>query len=314
MRAVTPRRIALLLLALVLAGCAGPAPVKVPVVQGPEFTFFVAADAHYGQSMWDNNEASNKANIDAMNALPGSAYPAEAGPGAVAAPVGVLVAGDLTDTGEYLNWNGYWLLHRHDGFRCDFGIGGEGRIKYPVFESYGNHDITNNRTVVINGIKERNRRREGLRLSPEGLHSSWDWGSVHFVNLNLYPGGPGTANNSLAFLKDDLAQKVVGSHRPVILFHHYGFDSFSCEERWWTDAEREAYYETVKDYNVIAIFNGHLHAQDHLQWHGMDAFIAGKAADGNFLVVRITADSLTVACRTQQGWGQCWKKAIVQTP
>ena len=134
MRATTPHRIALLLLlALVLAGCAGPAPVKVPVVSGSDFTFFVAADAHYGQSMWDNNEASNKANIDVMNALPGTAYPVEAGPGAVAAPVGVLVVGDLTDTGEYLNWNGYWLLHRHDGFRKDFGVGGEGRIKYPVF-------------------------------------------------------------------------------------------------------------------------------------------------------------------------------------
>jgi cytolysin (calcineurin-like family phosphatase) len=146
------------------------------------------------------------------------------------------------------------------------------------------------------------------------MHSSWDWGGVHFVNLNLYPGGLGAADKSLAFLVDDLAQKVGSSHRPVILFHHYGFDAFSCEDRWWTEPERETYYAAIKDYNVIAIFNGHLHSQGHLQWHGLDAFIAGKAADGNFLVVHITADRMTVAGRTQQGWRECWKKAIVRTP
>jgi cytolysin (calcineurin-like family phosphatase) len=311
MRVMTRRTLLVLLpLLLAFAGCSGP--VTMPVVAGSDFTFLVAADAHYGQSMWDNNEASNKANIDRMNALPGTAWPIGVETGAVASPVGVLVVGDLTDSGAWLNWNGYRLLHPHDGFREDFGVGGEGRVKYPVFESYGNHDITNGRTVVINGIKERNRRREGLNLSGNGLHSSWDWGKVHFVNLNLYPGGPGNANDSLAFLKDDLAQRVGNSRRPVILFHHYGFDSFSCEERWWTEAEREAYYAAIKDYNIVAIFNGHLHGQGHLQWHGIDAFIAGKAADGNFLVVHISADRMTVAGRTQQGWGECWSKTFLQ--
>ncbi len=312
MKRATIRRFTILLLALALAGCCGPKPFKVPEVPGTEFTFLVASDTHYGQSMWDNNEAGNKANIDAMNTLPGTPYPAEVEAGNVAAPVGVLVAGDLTDTGELLNWYGYWLLHRHDGFRNDFGIGGGGRIKYPVFEAYGNHDITSGRTVVVNGIKERNRQRGGLRLSPEGLHSSWDWGGIHFVNLNLYPGGPGSANNSLAFLTDDLSRQVGNTHRPVILLHHYSFDPFSCEDRWWTDAEREAYYQAIKDYNVIAIFNGHNHEQQHLQWHGLDAFIAGKAADGNFLVVHVSADHMTIAGRTRQGWGEHWSKAIVR--
>ncbi len=313
MKGLTVRRLAIpLLIALALTGCACPAPFKVPVVSGSDFTFFVAADTHYGQSQWDNNEAGNKANIDCMNTLPGTPYPAEAEAGAVAAPVGVLVVGDLTDSGERLNWIGYWVLHRHDGFRDDFGIGGKGRIKYPVFEAYGNHDITSGRTVVMNGIKDRNRHRDGLRLSTDGLHSSWDWGRVHFVNLNLYPGGPGSANDSLAFLKDDLAQRVGNSHRPVILFHHYSFDSFSCEDRWWTEPERDAYYDAIKNYNVIAIFNGHNHDQQHLQWHGIDAFIAGKAADGNFLVVHVTADKMVVAGRTHQGWGEHWSKAVAR--
>ncbi len=85
MKGLTVRRLAIpLLIALALTGCACPAPFKVPVVSGSDFTFFVAADTHYGQSQWDNNEAGNKANIDCMNTLPGTPYPAEAEAGAVA--------------------------------------------------------------------------------------------------------------------------------------------------------------------------------------------------------------------------------------
>ena len=296
-------------LLLFLAGCGG-APVPIPTTAEPDFTFLVVADTHYGQSMWDDNEAANKATIDSMNALPGTPWPPEANGGTVSAPLAAVVVGDMTDTGEYFNWNGYWLLRRHDGFREDYGARGEGRLTYPVLEGYGNHDLTRGRTVVLEGIKARNALRAGIRLSPDGLHASWDWGGVHFAHLNLYPGGPGGAHDSLAFLKADLAAQVGASRRPVILIHHYGFDPFSCEARWWTDTEREAYYAAIKDYNVVAIFNGHLHSQQHMQWHGIDAFTAGRAGDGCFLLVRVTADQLVVAGHTRQGWGACWKKAV----
>ncbi len=116
-------------------------------------------------------------------------------------------------------------------------------------------------------------------------HYSWDWHDVHFVQLNLFPGdspapiedlwlaGGGwdpAPRYSLSYLIDDLATFVRGSGRPVILIHHYGFDDFSKrngwsrtpggpQEPWWNEAERLAYWNAIKSYNVIAILTGHIH-------------------------------------------------------
>ena len=298
----------LLPLLLVLA-CGCGKPFTIPSVDSEEFTFFVVADTHYGLDQWDTNEAKNKATIDALKALPGTPYPEAAGGGVVAAPAGVLAAGDLTDSGVWSNWRGYRVLHWHDGFRTDYGFAGEGRLPYPVFEAFGNHDIAEGRSYVTKAIRARNAMRRGLNVSASGLQSSWDWGGIHFVNLGLYPGETAQAAGSLAFLREDKA-RLQGPQQPVILFHHYGFDDFSMQERWWTQPERDAYFAELADLNVLAIFHGHLHTQRHYQWHGMDVFIIGKAPDGDWLVVRVTPEQLIVTGRNAQGWGACWKKDI----
>jgi cytolysin (calcineurin-like family phosphatase) len=115
----------------------------------------------------------------------------------------------------------------------------------------------------------------------ETPHYSWEWDDVHFVQLNVFPGDFPSSEHpehdpqaALAYLAEDLAENVGrDSNRPVVLIHHYGFDDFSqrnsstttgCNddagrERWWTDFERLAYWNTIADYNVIGIFTGHLH-------------------------------------------------------
>lgn len=299
-------RLILVLLALALVGCGDRAPLPPLTAAGPSFTFFVVADTHYGLSQWSDNEAANKAAIDQMNCLPGTPCPLDMGDSTVETPIAVLVAGDLTDSGEYFNWFGYRLLHRHDGFRDDYAMDGKGRLKYPVLEAYGNHDIAEQRTVVRKQIVARNRRRTGLHLSENGLHSSWDWGNVHFINLNLYPGSTDKAGQSLDFVKDDLAHNLSKNGRPIVILHHYGFDPFSCEERWWTEQERETYYDAIKGFNVVAIFSGHNHAQSHRKWHDIDAYTAGRVSEANLLVVKVTPDKLIVAARSNDQWVTCW--------
>ena len=92
---------------------------------------------------------------------------------------------------------------------------------------------------------------------------SWDWGPVHFVSLDKYP----TIEFS-GWLEHELA--VVGQDRPVVLFHHYGFDSFSLD--WWTEAERQAYQDALAGYNVVGIFHGHTHGSWHYTWQGYDCY------------------------------------------
>ncbi len=66
---------------------------------------------------------------------------------------------------------------------------------------------------------------------------------------------------------DTLARHVGASGEPIVLMHHFGFDSFSLNDwNWWTPKQRRALYELLKDYNVAAFFHGHNHHAEHYRW------------------------------------------------
>jgi cytolysin (calcineurin-like family phosphatase) len=279
---------------------------------GPvDLTFFFTADTHYGLDLWNYNEPANKATIDAMNALPGTLYPSSIG-GVVGTPSGVLVAGDLTDTPEYINFNGAsipqigWAVQ---GFDDDYAVDGSGRIHYPVYEGYGNHDVDNTtHSYTLDGIMARNLVRPGVvHLSDNGLNYSWNWQGVHFINLNIYPGMTDRSAYSLAFLQEDLLH-YANTNTPIVLMQHFGFDSFGLG--WWTDQERQAFANVIDGYNILGIFHGHLHTTMKYQWNGYDVFNGSAAKDGNFLVVRIHGDQMDVASREDNRWGFTFSKTI----
>jgi cytolysin (calcineurin-like family phosphatase) len=284
-----------------------------------DVTFFIASDTHYGQDQWETNEAGNKSAIAVLNGLPGTAWPTP-DLGRVAEPRAVLVPGDLTDSGTGSNLNGYWLGKAHDGYVDDWPVNGGAKprqIRFPIIEGYGNHDVHNQTgDAVLKGIIARNKRSKLARtFSADGLHSAWDWDGVRFVNVGLYPGGTGYARESLAFFKDDLARHVGLSGRPVIVMQHYGFDDFSLEPRWWTDAERDAYGDAIKPYSVAAIFSGHQHWAQRLTWRGINNYVLPKAKGDNgtdgVYAVRILGSRMTVAHRRLSGrWDNVWTQGI----
>jgi cytolysin (calcineurin-like family phosphatase) len=282
---------------------------------GRDITFFVASDLHYGQEQEKNNEQGNKKAIALMNNLPGTAFP-NSDFGVVQKPRGVLVTGDLTDSGSSVNYDGKQSgVHVFDGFIDDYPVkGGIGEhILYPVFEGYGNHDVQKQTgDAVLKGIASRNvNRGTPVNISGNGLHYSWDWDDVHFVNLNLYAGGAGDARESLVFLRNDLAERVGASGKPVVIMQHYGFDKLSTEDRWWKQAERDAFYDAIKKYKVIAIFTGHDHKCHRILWNGIPDFGAPKArgdkgSDG-ILAVRMLDKKMIVAlCRLDGKWDGFW--------
>src|ERR1035441_8117970 len=66
---------------------------------------------------------------------------------------------------------------------------------------------------------------------------SWDWNGIHYVQLNKWAGdteegsdlsGDITTHPSgLNWLVSDLAERVGTSHRPIVIFQHFGYDCFS---------------------------------------------------------------------------------------
>ncbi len=232
-------------------------------------TFIATSDSHYVSSKNLDRIDRNKVSIERMNAIPGTLWPAEIGGGKVGQPRGVFALGDLIDDGDKRDET--LLQWRH--FEKQFGFDGtDGLLKYPVFEGWGNHDgppIGKEKFgfSVQSKIKERNilRKKAGRinNVSDNGLHYSWDWNKVHFVQANLYPADKQhpkiryslpwhDPQGSLAFLKDDLKINVGDSNRPIVIMSHCGVDT-----DWWHPEDWAEFYKAVKPYNVIAYFYGH---------------------------------------------------------
>jgi cytolysin (calcineurin-like family phosphatase) len=247
------------------------------------FTFFVAADPHYG---FEDVRDYNRRMIEEMNRLPGTPYPAELG-GHVQRPLGVLVAGDLTENGRPAEWQ---------QFRADFGLTGtDGLLRYPVFEATGNHDRRRGRHAVLDGVRSRHR----------SLTYSWDWQGVHFASLDRYP----TAANR-RWLANDLAR--LRPRQPVVLFFHYNLEG--PYSRYFKPAERAAFRDVVAPHNVVAIFHGHYHPEQRYVWNGIDVFDVGSPFwDTTFAVVRITREHLQVASWNwvEQRWENLVRKSLV---
>lgn len=280
------------------------------VVKTNDITFLVQSDIHYDELTL----TANKRRLQAMNAIPGTAYPPTFG-ARVDTPRGVVFCGDAADDAK--QW-------QYDYYLDDHGLTGEKLLEYPVTaELNGNHDGGLD-SIVGRGIVARNAQRPYLTgLSTNGFHCSWDWDQVHCVTLGVRPGvntNPYNSHGSLEFLIDDLATHVGNSGRAVVLFQHFGVDAYASQ--WWTEAERDAFYAAIKQYNVIGIFHGHTHTTSIYQWRGIDVYhaphmqVAGSVSvpvtsNQGFFTVRITSNRLDVAEMKADGtWGLSSSKPI----
>lgn len=260
--------------------------------------FLVASDLHFDTTAVKT--AVFDSVITSMNTITDLRFPD--GKEKVGKPFGVFIPGDITNSGKQKEWQ---------QFLDAFGLNGEQKLKYQVFESFGNHD-GNIDGIVRSGIIERNKNRKNLNsVSSNGLHYSLDRNGVHFVLLGSYPGNVWDSTcgwchyfkesfrdpqSSLVFLENDLKNNLRNKNQPVILFFHYGWDDFS--NLWWTPAEQEAFYKVIKDYNIAAIFHGHDHAAANYKWKGINVWSDGSPQrgeqTGSYLIVRVQKGEVSV--------------------
>ena len=300
-----------------------------------DVTFLVTSDSHYDAFENEDRNERNRATVVAMNHIAELTWPEKLGGERIGTPRAVLLLGDVLDDADRRFQGKSQGQQQWAYFVADFGLDGtDGRLKFPVFEGWGNHDgppagKERHGFSFQAQLKQRNqlRKAKGLisDLSDNGLHYSWDWDGVHFVQLNLYPGDephPKTRyspayhhpQRSLSFLRADLAANVAKSGRPVVLVHHYDLQGTD----WWHDDERNAYREAIGDYNVVAVFHGHTGTGVY-KWQGLDVVNTGQTENG-FFVVQITDTRLRLAYRLKDGqqrgkkpdgttdyeWGGAW--------
>ncbi len=287
-----------------------------------DVTFLVTSDSHYDAFENEDRNVRDRVTIDAMNRITEIRWPEHLGGGVIARPRGVALLGDVIDDGDRMKAGKNQSERQFRSFVADFGLDGtDGRLKFPVFEGCGNHDgppVGRQRFGFSfqTHLKTRNKLRlqKGLidAVSDNGLHYSWEWDGVHFVQLNLYPGNtphPKTHYSSayhdpqfsLDFLKADLEANVGDSRRPVVVMHHYDLQGTD----WWHDEERKIYYDAVKPYNVAAVFHGHTGTGVY-RWKPegerltLDVVNTGQTENG-FFVVQIDDGRIRLAYRFKEG-------------
>ena len=334
-----------------LGGAALTGPARLRAQQGAtrpaiDATFLFSNDIHtcrMGEGLSPNCQEEGKTDanllrhIAALNGISQQRWPADidgvasglAGAGQkVDTPLGLVIGGDMTDDG------GGQVAEPSEGTqlqqfsqRYQQGPGADS-VNFPVYTGLGNHDLDQDgRPPQIDWYRRELRDYVEINHRPSvffkplvpaanydvGSDSySWDWGGLHLVQTHRFAGDTTKgAPSGLPWLKQDLADNA-GDGRPVVIFQHYGWDSFSIERwdpaattfddegsgppHWWSDAERQAMVDVLSGHNVIGIFHGHEHDSALIyRRDGLDLFKPKAAYLGGFALVHVTDTAMDVA-------------------
>jgi cytolysin (calcineurin-like family phosphatase) len=291
----------------------------VPLNPNRNVTFLSTSDSHFRTTERPGNNEWDHETIEEMNKVASLKWPEKFGGDGIEKPRGVACLGDCIDDGDMKKGGKNWSEEQYGFWLKEFGFDGtDGHLKFPIYEGWGNHDgppIGKERYFSFQAhLKQRNelRLQRGMisNVSANGLHYSWDWDDVHFVELNIYPADRQNPKvhysavwhdpqGSLAFMKEDLAKNVGRSGRPIVLLAHCGFDT-----DWWVPEDWKNAYDAAKDYNVVLYDYGHSGTGLH-EWappgetRKWTCINDGQTTAG-FFVIQIKGDRLRAAYRTRE--------------
>jgi len=202
------------------------------------FTFAHDSDLHYGKNI-NCKPRKGKENHPLSIALSDAEF--------------VIVTGDLTDNGSdgksFMGWK--------------YG-GSENQLGY-LSVSYVDFIETYEKDVYLcNGNHDRGKRILWWRYKPvvtyiKKRHSSTNYSFIRhntkFICCGEYP-------KNIKWLK-----KQLQDNEPTFIFFHYNLVGSYSD--WWTDKQKDAFFNAIQDYNIIAIFVGHHHiSRSNMDWRG----------------------------------------------
>jgi len=223
-------------------------------------TFFGWSDQHV---QTDGSGQHLVPAIDAMNGLPGTAFPASIG-GNVASPSFVFGCGDITE------WPTRAARDTYDELITQ-------RLKFPAIDVAGNHDTGGK--VASRTILDWLEKRHGA------LSFTFDRGGIHFIavfseydeHLNR-PAQPLTTD-AIRFIRDALGK--IPEAKPVIVATHLCFDAMT---------NRDELVEALHGANVLMVLGGHYHKAKVDRHRGVYFVQLPSPAPGSpnqFTVIRI---------------------------
>lgn len=189
-------------------------------------------------------------------------------------PAFVVNSGDLVELGSPSEYGAYRDMI--------------GRIPFRVHNALGNHE-----SRWLDAGKERFRSLFG---SP---YYSFDRGDVHFVVLDtsIPAGSHGHFERTmLEWLSKDL--NAQGYSKPIVIFAHH---PICFEAKCFNDNDYE-FLESIRPYNVRAVFVGHGHLDLNWAVNGVQFFMTAAGMDLGYKVVGVTDESLEVFKKVSGGF------------
>ncbi len=290
-----------------------PPALLLPIVNPNKVTFYVGSDYHVFRGDFDPAMQAYFPGVMGLFATSKAPWPQKSGIPAgdtLDPPVALVMAGDLTTGGGVEELGAYRTV-------WEPGTLGNWTFPFTVLPGLGNHDLTDVGTSGGAGAPSSAQRMWDYvgtvaqyynidkssfgQLGADdgnGTHNySWDWGGVHYVQLNTWAGettqGNAPLSAGLVWLANDLKQNVANSTKPVVLFQHYDLLSLGIGDSvydplentsfatWWTISNYTQFWNVIRDYNVIATFSGHVHAWDVQRPEHYTAYTNGDVVYGS---------------------------------
>jgi len=228
-------------------------------------TFFGWSDQHIKT---DGDGAHLVPAIDAMNALPGRAYPASIG-GRVEDPNFVIGLGDITEWPTRAARDTYEQLITQ-------------RLKFRSYDVAGNHDSGGG--VPSPTMHDWLIKRHG------SLSYTFDKKGIHFIALyskydeSLNSPAQPISDEALAYLRKTLSKVAKGV--PVVVATHLCFESIT---------NRDQFVDALADANVILVLGGHYHKASVNRYRGINFLqlpSPAPASPSEVTVIRIDSERL----------------------
>jgi len=286
------------------------------------YSIVIASDSQaWRLSTGDPNSASNRAPWEALNnKVVDSINQLSINEGFRFA----IINGDITEFGRQVTRDSFYSVYN--------------RLKFPFLFGLGNHDYENNVGDCTEALdasynacarwsvddmyssKYDNGITLYANLMPYNFSSdyngetrtgslaySWDYGNMHFVQLQNYPTYQVTLDHyaaqtiyirkSMDWLENDLKNAL--ARNKVIVLNMHDYDALKSDS---TAEERARFRDLVDKYHVVAIFGGHTHQYGEFNRAGGDpvfgnavVYNSGALFLGDYLRVAINGDCFQVS-------------------
>ena len=249
------------------------------VAQIEDFDFAVVADLHFG---FEGDEDADRV-LDAVPRLDGAPLPEGK---RHAAPEFLLNCGDNIENGDESDAAEETARY----------LAGLERIGVPCFYANGNHDVA--------GEKDMPRQQRREPWSKGELYYDFERHGVHFIVLNYYADDEGDypdvvlGNKQRYWLWERLLE--IGLSKPIVVVMH------PLPRRWdwlkmpdWIAMEpraEEFLADTLRGFNIAAIFCGHYHGHHVEEWGGIPVICVGSWKHRNPYVIgaQVREEQLTL--------------------